>query len=137
MDNRRRAVALAFLLSLEACGMAEGEPRLVTLSSPEGTGLGLRELPGETLRSIGLSCGMAVIKAGPGAERAGLRIGDVVYGVNQTRARNAQELGRLLAQPHDKPPTLLVRRGQTDFYVDLGSGVRSPAAPATDTPLRT
>lgn len=137
MDRLARALASAALLGLAACGVAEGDPRLVTINSPEGIGLSLRELPAEMLRPIGLSYGMAVVKAGPGAERAGLRIGDVVYGVNQTRAANARELNRLLAQPHDRPLTLLVRRGQTDFYVDLGSGARSPAAPATDTPLRT
>ena len=124
-------------LALAACGIAEGEPQLVTLQSPDGTALALRELPGETLRSIGLTYGLAVVKTGAGAERAGLRIGDVVFGVNQKRIKSARELGRLLAQPHDKPPTLLVRRGQSDFYVDLGSAIRSPAAPATDTPLRT
>lgn len=137
MDRLARTLTAAALLGLAACGVAEGDSRLVTINRPEGIGLSLRELPVEMLRPIGLSYGMAVVKAGPGAERAGLRIGDVVYGVNQTRAASARELSRLLAQPHDKPLTLLVRRGQTDFYVDLGSGARSPAAPATDTPLRT
>src|SRR5688572_31843899 len=132
-----RGILCLMILALSACGIAEGEPQLVTLQSPDGTALALRELPGETLRSIGLSYGLAVVKTGAGAERAGLRIGDVVYGVNQTRIKSARELGRALTQPHDKPPTLLVRRGQSDFYVDLGSAIRSPAAPATDTPLRT
>ena len=131
------AITCLIFLALTACGIAEGEPQLVTLQSPDGTGLSLRELPGETLRSIGLNYGLAVVKTGAGAERAGLRIGDVVYGVNQKRIKSARELSKVLAQPHDKPPTLLVRRGKSDFYVDLGSAIRSPAAPATDTPLRT
>jgi S1-C subfamily serine protease len=124
-------------LALTACSVAEGEQQLVSISVPDGTVLALRELPAETLRSVGLPYGLGVVQTGPGAERAGLRIGDVVYGVNQTRIKSARELGRLLARPHDRAPTLLVRRGQRDYYVDLGSAVRSPAAPATDTPLRT
>ena len=132
-----RGIIFLLALSLTACGVAEGEQQLVSISVPDGSVLGLRELPAETLRSVGLPYGLGVVKAGAGAERAGLRIGDVVYGVNQKRITSARELTRLLAQAHDRPPTLLVRRGQRDYYVDLGSAVRSPATPVTDTPLRT
>jgi S1-C subfamily serine protease len=124
---------LLLVLALAACGSAESDEP-ITVENPGGVPLSLRELPRETLQSIGLACGLAVIAAGGAAERAGLRVGDVVYGVNQTKFRSARELGRMLGQPHDRPLTLLVRRGKTDFYVDLKSAGRSNA---TDTPLRT
>lgn len=124
----RKAVFLV-LAALGACG-APPDATLLTLHND----IGLRELPAETLASIGLAYGLAVVEAGPSAERAGLRVGDVVYGVNQARLRDARELRRLAAASGGQPLTLLVRRGKTDFYVDLRSGSRSNA---TDTPLRT
>ena len=60
--------------------------RLVTIDNPE-PGLSLRELPPQALKSIGLPYGLAVVKAGGLAERAGLKIGDVVYGVNQSKVK--------------------------------------------------
>jgi len=128
-----RTACLLLVLVLSACGVAESED-LVTVENPGGMTLSLRELPRETLSSIGLSYGLAVVRLGAMAERAGLRVGDVVYGVNQRKLTSARELNRLMGQAQDQPLTLLVRRGKTDFYVDLKSG-RPPGA--TDTPLRT
>jgi S1-C subfamily serine protease len=52
------------------------------------------------------------------AERAGLKIGDVVYGINQKKVRNLDEFNRLLAaQRGGGKVGLLVRRGRSDFYV--------------------
>jgi S1-C subfamily serine protease len=123
-----RKALFVFFAVLGACG-APPDAALLTLHDDIGC-----ELPAETLASIGLSYGLAVVKAGASAERAGLRVGDVVYGVNQTRLRDARELRRLAAASGEQPLTLLVRRGKSDFYVDLRSGNRSNA---TDTPLRT
>jgi S1-C subfamily serine protease len=111
---RRLIVVVAVLLA--ACTPApEGGLRLATVESPDA-GLSLRELPPQVLKSIGLSYGLAVVKAGGLAERAGLKIGDVVYGVNQRQVKNLEEFNRLLAQQGGRL-ALLVRRGRTDFYV--------------------
>jgi S1-C subfamily serine protease len=106
--------------------------------------MSLRELPQATLSSIGLGYGLAIIKLGAAAERAGLRLGDVVYGVNQTKIRNLQEFSKALAQPSEGRVSLLVRRGKTDLYVPMEAGSMRPDGgvlkwprPTTDTLLRT
>ena len=98
----------------------------------------------EDLRAMGLPYGLSVVRAGSLAERSGLRIGDVVYGVNQTRIRNLQEFSGALAQLQDGRLSLLVRRGKTDLQVPLEigglpaeDGVLRVPRPSTDTLLRT
>jgi S1-C subfamily serine protease len=77
-------------------------------------------------------------------ERAGLRVGDVVYGINQTKIRNLQDFSKALAQPQEGRVSLLVRRGKTDLQVPMEIGVLRPEGgmlkvprPVTDTLLRT
>lgn len=142
MDIRRFAVVL--LLALAACDDAPVPLALASVDNLDATGLALRELPRQTLKSIGLSYGLAVVRVGALAERAGLRLGDVVYGVNQKRISSVAEFSRLLAEQPGAPFELLVRRGKSDFYVamDLGGTPRPPGMPrggrpATDTLLRT
>lgn len=140
----RRLALLLFLLA--SCTPApDAGLRLVTIDNPE-TGLSLRELPPDTLRSLGLAYGLAVVRAGGMGERAGLKIGDVVYGVNQRKVKTFEEFNRLLAQQSGSRLGLLVRRGRTDLYVavDLGGMPRDGApkglpglTPARDTLLRT
>lgn len=140
-----RRLALVLLVALAACAPDENPLRLVTIESPETLGLSLRELPPAVLKSIGLSYGLAVVKAGSQAERAGLRIGDVVYGVNQRRIANLEEFSRLIAETAEGNFGLLVRRGKSDFYVAMDlAGPPRPAdgppklgPPARDTLLRT
>jgi S1-C subfamily serine protease len=124
--------ALVLLLFLASCNpIPEAAAlKLVTIDSSEA-GLSLRELPPQTLRSIGLSFGMAVVRAGSLAERAGLKIGDVVYGIDQRKVENLEEFSKLLAQRADGRFRLLVRRGRTDFYVAVDL-----AAPQRDAPLK-
>lgn len=119
--------------------------KLVTIESADA-GLSLRELPPHILKSIGLSYGLAVVKAGGLAERAGLKIGDVVYGINQKKVRNLEEFNRLLAaQQGGGRLGLLVRRGGTDFYVAVDLAGAAPPRDSTpkglpsprDTLLRT
>ena len=143
-----RAYVLVLLALLASCNRAP-EPglQLVTIESADA-GLSLRELPPQTLRSIGLTYGLAVVKAGGLAERAGLRIGDVVFGVNQKKVGSLEEFNRALSQQGGRSLDLLVRRGTTDFYVAVelagagaGSGARDglpkiPPAPR-ETLLRT
>lgn len=136
-------LALVVLLFLASCGPApETGLRLVTIDGPDA-GLSLRELPAQTLRSIGLAYGLAVVNTGGMGERAGLKIGDVIYGVNQKKVTSLEDFNRLLSQQSGRRLGLLVRRGRSDFYVavDLAGGSPHPlpkGMPATrDTLLRT
>lgn len=133
-------IALAVLLA--GCGDPAPETlRLVRLQN--GDGLALRELPAATLESVGLPYGLGVVQAGSAAELAGLRIGDVVYGVDRTPVRSLEEFSRLLSKRTDGSKNgrigLLVRRGKNDFYVavEVGAKPAKPPLPATDTLLRT
>ena len=118
--------------------------RLVTVETQDRSGLALRELPEATLRSIGLVYGLAVVRLGAAGERAGLRVGDVVHGINETRIRSLHDFGEALAQPGNPWMSLLVRRGKNDVQVRMDAGMLRPEGgvlkvprPATDTLLRT
>ena len=132
--------ALMLLLLIASCDpVPEASAlKLVTIDSSEA-GLSLRELPQQTLRSIGLPFGMAVVRAGVLAERAGLKVGDVVYGIDQKKVESLAEFSRLLAQHGDGKFRLLVRRGRTDFYVAVDFAPSRDALPKTprETLLRT
>jgi S1-C subfamily serine protease len=144
-----RALALLLLLALGACDRPEEQLRLATVHAEEGLGMSLRELPEGTLSAIGLGYGLAVIRLGASAERAGLRVGDVIYGINQTKLRSLQDFSKALAGPAQGQVGLLVRRGKTDLYVPLPvggarapegapkDGSRLPLRHPTDTLLRT
>lgn len=139
-----RRFALLLLVAIAACEPAEEHFRLVTVETHDRLGLALRELPEATLESIGLAYGLAVVRLGKAGERAGLRLGDVVYGIDQTKIRNLQEFSRALARPQEGRVSLLVRRGKTDFQVPMDVGALRPEGgvlklprPATDTLLRT
>jgi S1-C subfamily serine protease len=136
-----RVLALLALLLASCTPAPDANLKLVVIDNPE-TGLSLRELPREALRSLGLGYGLAVVRAGGIGERAGLRIGDVVYGVNQRQVKNLEEFNRLLAQQAGNRLGLLVRRGRSDFYVavELAPAPREPKGvppSARDTLLRT
>ena len=133
---------LLLALLAAGCGEApESDLKLVTIESPAAVGLSLRELPPSVLKSIGLGYGLAVVRADGIAERAGLRMGDVVHGVNQERLHNIDDFRRLVAEAGESAATrLLVRRGKNDFYVAVDFGgvlPRKPAPGARDTLLRT
>jgi S1-C subfamily serine protease len=137
-------IALTLLIALAGCDGPEEHFRLVTVESHDRLGLSLRELPEATLKSIGLAYGLAVIRLGKAGELAGLRVGDVVYGVNHTRIRNLQDFSRALAEPIEGRVSLLVRRGKSDVEVPMEIRVLRPDGgmlklprPATDTLLRT
>jgi membrane-associated protease RseP (regulator of RpoE activity) len=132
---------------LVGCDAPPSQLRQVTIESPEALGLSLREVPDSALRSMGLPYGLTVVKAGSLAERSGLRIGDVVYGVNEKRLRTIEDFTRLVAEQPGGALGLLVRRGTADFYVpmDLGGvapprrpdGMPNILPPSKDTLLRT
>jgi membrane-associated protease RseP (regulator of RpoE activity) len=134
---------LAVVLGLGACEAAPPDKlRLVTLAGPGPGGLSLRELPSPTLESIGLAYGLAVVHAGAAAERAGLEVGDVVYGIGRQPVGSLEEFSRRLAEHAGTTIGLLVRRGKKDFYVAMEVGDQEAPAPwrgqpARDTLLRT
>src|SRR5438105_5581697 len=132
-----KAIVLAALLALAACDAPRPQLRQVTIESPPALGLSLRELPASALRESGLPYGLAVVKAGSLAERAGLRVGDIIYAVNQQRLRTIEDFARLVAAQAGGSLSLLVRRGKSDFYVpmDLSGGGGAPGS--KDTLLRT
>lgn len=131
----KRVFLLLVLLGLSACEPPPDALRLVSVEIPASAGLSLRELPPAALKSLGLPYGLAVVKAAGLAELAGLRIGDVVYGVNQQRIGNFEDFTRLLTERSNDRLGLLVRRGTADLYLalDLSGGRRRPR----DTLLRT
>src|SRR4051794_9196895 len=141
-----RAIVLGLLLAVAACDSERPALRQVTIESPSALGLSLRELPSEVLRASGLSYGLTVVKAGMLAERAGLRVGDIVYAVNEQRLRRIEDFARLVAAQSGGRLALLVRRGKSDFYVPVDFSAAAPrppeglphfAPPARDTLLRT
>jgi hypothetical protein len=135
-----RYFAPLLVLLLASCSPApDAGLRLATIEG-FGAGLSLRELPPQTLKSLGLPYGLAVVKAAGVAERAGLRIGDVIYGINHSRVRSLEEFNRLLAREQGAGRLgLLVRRGRTDFYVavDLAGGAPRGGPSPRETLLRT
>lgn len=138
MSRLLSILLLAFVAA--ACDAPPSQLRQVSIESPPQLGLSLRELPASALRSMGLDYGLTVVKAGSLAEKAGLRIGDVVYGVNQQRLRTIEDFTRFTAERPDGRLGLLVRRGGVDFYVpmDLTGGIPDGVPrPSRDTLLRT
>ena len=131
-----RHLLLALLLALGACEAPEGQLRQVTIESPEALGLSLREVPASALRALGLRYGLSVVKAGQLAERAGLRVGDVVYGINEQRLHSIEDFTRIFASQANGNFGLRVRRGKADFYVPMDLSTPG-GAPSRDTLLRT
>lgn len=136
----KRFALLLVVLLLSACD-AGPEAGLAIIDSPEA-GLSLRELPSATLKSLGLPFGLAVVRAGGIAERSGLRMGDVIYGINQKRAASLEEFNKMLAQQDGGKLGFLVRRGASDFYVAVDFAAMPPrelpkSPPSRETLLRT
>lgn len=123
-----RPLLIVLLFALGACDAPEQQHlRLATVDAQEGLGMRLRELPEATLSELGLRYGLAVVSLGAAAEQAGLRVGDVVYGVNQTRIRNLRDFSAALEQPAAGGIRLSVRRGAADLSVPIDlETVRSP-----------
>ena len=137
-----RYALLVLALVLSACdGGPRANARLATIDSPEA-GLSLQELPAATLKTLGLPFGLAVVRAAGIAERAGLKAGDVIYGINQKKAASLEEFNRLLSRQESGSLGFLVRRGGSDFYVAVDLAGMPPreipkGPPARETLLRT
>ena len=132
-----RHLVLALALALAACEAPETQLRQVTIESPASLGLSLREVPASALRTLGLGYGLSVVKAGDLAERAGLRVGDVIYGINEQRLHSIEDFTRIFASQGTGNLGLRVRRGKADFYVPMDLGTSPNGAPSRDTLLRT
>ncbi len=130
-----RRLLFALILALAACDAPQTQLRQVTIESPVALGLSLREMPASALRSLGLGYGLAVVKTGSLAEQAGLRVGDVVYGINEQRLHSIEEFTRMFAVQTNLG--LRVRRGKADFYVSMDLSSAPSGAPPRDTLLRT
>jgi S1-C subfamily serine protease len=120
----RLLALLVLVVGLGACGQPESLRMVTVASTAKETGLALRELPSTMLRSLKLPYGLTVVKAGEAAERSGLRVGDVVYGVEQKRISSLEDFYKLVAERRGDTLRLLVRRGGQDLYVpiDLSNG---------------
>ena len=132
-----RHLVLVLLLALAACEAPQPQLRQVTIESPEALGLSLREVPSAALRTLGLGYGLTVVKAGSLAEQAGLRVGDVVYAINDQRLHSIEEFTRLFASQASGNLGLRVRRGNADFYVPMDLGTAPNGTPSKDRLLRT
>ena len=132
-----RPLVLVLALAVAACDAQETPLRQVTIESPEALGLSLREVPSSALRTLGLGYGLSVVKAGSLAEQAGLRVGDVVYAVNEQRLHSIEEFTRIFASQANGNLGLRVRRGKADFYVPMDLGTAPSGASSRDRLLRT
>lgn len=132
-----RYLVLAMLLALAACNAPEPQLRQVTIESPESLGLSLREVPASALRTLGLGYGLSVVKAGSLAERAGLRVGDIIYGINEQRLHSIEDFTRIFASQANGNLGLRVRRGKADFYVPMDLSTGPMGTPPKDRLLRT
>jgi S1-C subfamily serine protease len=121
-------LAALLLLLIAACDGPPAPLRTVSIESPPAFGLSLRELPADVLRARGLPYGLAVVKAGAVASRAGLRVGDIIYAVNQKRLRTIEDFTRFVAEEAGGSLALLVRRGKSDFYVPMDLSGATPGA---------
>ena len=124
----RALLAALLLVVVAACDGPPAPLRTVSIESPPAFGLSLRELPADVLRARGLPYGLAVVKAGTIAERAGLRVGDIIYAVNQKRLRTIEDFTRFVAEEAGGSLALLVRRGKSDFYVPMDLSGTTPGA---------
>jgi S1-C subfamily serine protease len=132
-----RSFLIALVLALAACEAPETQLRQVTIESPESLGMSLREVPAPVLRSLGLGYGLSVVTAGSLAERSGLRIGDVIYAVNEKRLHSIEDFTRLFSGEAGHSLSLLVRRGTADFYVPMDLSATPRLGPQSrDTLLR-
>ncbi len=83
-------------------------------------GLALSELSAEQRRAMDLDHGLMVEDATGDAARAGIRSGDVILAVNNTRVATVEAFRKAIAAvPNGKSAAILVRRGDGSLYVPL------------------
>jgi serine protease Do len=83
-------------------------------------GLALSELGPEQRRALGIDHGLLVEDAMGDAARVGIRTGDVILAVNNSKVSTVAAFRKLIAAvPAGKSVALLVRRGEGSMYVPL------------------
>ncbi len=79
-------------------------------------GLQVREVPRETLKTLGVAYGIMVTRVRSPADRTRILPGDVIVGVNHTSIRSMEDFNRLVAEGK-RAVALLVRRADSDLYI--------------------
>ena len=83
-------------------------------------GLALAELNAEQKRALDLTHGLRVEDATGDAARAGIRVGDIILAVNNTRVATVEAFRKAIATvPVGKSAAILVRRGDGSLYIPL------------------
>jgi serine protease Do len=83
-------------------------------------GVALSELKVEQRRALGLDHGLLVEDATGDAARAGIRTGDVILAVNNSKVATVEAFRKAIAAvPVGKSAAILVRRGEGSLYVPL------------------
>ncbi|MHB1083653.1 MAG: DegQ family serine endoprotease [Thiobacillus sp.] len=83
-------------------------------------GLALSELSAEQRRALGIEQGLLVEEATGDAARAGIRTGDVILAVNNSKASTVAAFRKAIAAvPAGKSVAILVRRGEGSMYIPL------------------
>ncbi len=83
-------------------------------------GLALSELSAEQRRALGIDQGLLVEDATGDAARAGIRTGDVILAVSNSKVVTVAGFRKLMAAvPPGKSVALLIRRGEGTMYVPL------------------
>ena len=83
-------------------------------------GLALSELGADQRRALDLDYGVLVADATGEAARAGIRTGDIILAVNNTRIASVEDYRKAIAaDPDGKSAAILVRRGDGTLYIPL------------------
>ena len=83
-------------------------------------GLALSELGADQRRALDLDHGVLVADATGEAARAGIRTGDIILAVNNTRIASVEDYRKAVAAiPAGKSAAILVRRGDGTLYIPL------------------
>lgn len=83
-------------------------------------GLALSELSAEQRRALGLDHGVLVADATGDAARSGIRTGDVILAVNNSKVASVDAFRKAIAAvPVGKSAAILVRRGDGSLYIPL------------------
>lgn len=83
-------------------------------------GLALSELGEDQRRALGIDHGVLVEDATGDAARAGIRTGDVILAVNNTKVASVAAFRKTIAEvPVGKSAAILVRRGDGSLYIPL------------------
>lgn len=83
-------------------------------------GLSLSELGADQRRALDLDHGVLVADATGEAARAGIRTGDIILAVNNTKIASVADYSKAIAAiPAGKSAALLVRRGDGSLYIPL------------------